>query len=480
MNMIVKNPARQTYKIHALEGSFRGVKYYMTTHSISECVDQLNIAPTEDAASFAERVQRRLDKKRAVEKIFLEYLATPGTRFFNSLVAVLTPKKGTTEYYKFEPFKDSRENKIGNVGMLEILSDIDRIVVDGQHRLQALMEADKASREPGYNKELGFGDIRVPVVYVTFDDVGGVFDEDNDVEDLSKKVAGRSRKLFVDLNKDVKKVDRNSLLVLDDSDFSAIAARFLIEHNESLERYTKWSTTGTTLADSDPFFTNIFLLDQYVEHLYAALTDIDLDNIANDYELELEEDRERALEKYFCSRSGACGLVPRNMIEEFFSEVSFFQQWKRDIKAILGDDPQIQPTTTEINIAQKRKIKDLHERHLLSTVAGQHAAFRAVLSAFEHIGSQPEENWKTSLNRLSVIHDKGILDRSYPLWSELLVRPGKKMKVTNIKESSDVISSLIRLQPNLSVIIHPDKGIGTDESEKYYHQALGTLQKALG
>ena len=480
MNTTVANPARQTYKIFALEGSFTGVRYYMTTLSISECREQLDIAPTEDAASFAERVQRRLDKKRAVEKIFGEYLNSHETRFFNSLVAVLMPKEGTTDgYYKFEPFLDSRGNAIGNVGMLEILSDIDRIVVDGQHRLQALVEADKASREPNYDKSLGFGDIRVPVVFVTFEDVGGVFDETNNTPDLSSRVAGRSRKLFVDLNKDVKKVDKNSLLVLDDSDFSAIAARFLIENNESLECYTKWSTTGTTLADSDPFFTNIFLLDLYVEHLYSVLMEVDLDSIEKNYELELDKERKEALDKYFCRKNGSCGLIPKNMIEEFFEEVSFFPEWKQEINAILGDDPQKQPTPTDTTIAQRKKIRELHQRHLLSTVAGQHAAFRAVVSAFEHFDGGPEENWKTSLSRLSAIHDEGILDRGNPLWTELLVRPVKRMKVTNIKESSDVISSLIRLQPSLSGIVDPDKGIGTNESEENYRRALGSLQRAL-
>lgn len=477
---VVSNPAKAIVSICAIEGKFTDVTYYMSTLKLSECKDQLDFAPTDEVATFTERVQRKLDKKRASELIFKKYLNKPGTRFFNSLVVVLMPKDGTEDgYYQFKPFKDEKGKSIGNVGMLEILSDIDRIVVDGQHRLHALKLADEQSRGPDYDRELGFSQIRVPVVFVTFEDIGGTFDETISDAELPRKVANKSRKLFVDLNKDVKKIDKNNLLVLDDSDLSAVAARSLIEDNESLEVYTKWSKTGSTLADADPYFTNILLLDLFAEIFFEEVMELDLEKIA-DAELELEDGRVKAIQNYFCSTSSELGLAPKNMIEDFFEKVSFFGKWKKSIREILGGDPKTQPMTTETTPQQRRSIRKLHQQQLLSTVVGQHAAFRAALDAFEHFDSEPKDDWHETLRRLSAVHDLGLFDRENLLWEELLVKAGKKLKLTAIRESSEVLSALIRLKASKSLtVVNVDRGVGTTETHKHYSIALRKLRKEL-
>ena len=473
----ISNAKEKTVNIIAVRGTFADVTYYMATLSLSECYEQLSIARTEEASTFAERVQRRLDTRRAEKRIYQSYLKRPGTRFFNSLVVVLMPKRGARRgYYRFEPYRTDDGRDVGDVGTLEILSDIDRIVIDGQHRLHALRLANEHSREPDYDKQLAFAEIRVPVVFLTFDDVGGNFDKAIDDPNLHTKVSNKSRKLFVDLNKDVKKVDKNSLLVLDDSDFSAVSARRLIEENSELERYTKWSDAGTTLADVDPYYTNIFLLDQFVEILLGdTLVEIEERGCLV---LELEEQRERAIKKIFLAPHPVYELPPRKMIEEFFERVSFFHQWKDEIRRILGDDPRIQPIVTDTNRAQKDEIRGLHKKSLLGTVAGQRAAFIGVVESFEHFDGDPESNWRLALDRLSEIHDAGILDRSNPLWLELLVKAGNTMKLNTIRPSAEVISCLIRRSDESSLgQINPAKGRGTKDTVEHYLTALTSLAK---
>ena len=297
-------------------------------------------------------------------------------------------------------------------------------------------------------------------------------------------MAGRSRKVFIDLNKDVKKVDKNSLLVLDDADFSAVAARNLIETNENLERYTKWSTTGSTLADADPYFTNIHLLDQYVEFLFQEVLEQDLQGMASKYELELETDRRKALKGHFEAVDGQTGLAPKQMIEDFFESVSFFESWKVEMVNILGDHPRIQPVETETSAAQRRLIRDLHRKHLLSTVVGQKAAFQGVVDAYDDLEGEPQEAWHEALCRLSMMHKIGLLDRGNPLWMELLVRPGKSpgktMKLTAFAGSVEVISCLIKLESSRSLrLLSPDEAVGTAETKKHYQSALKKLRSAL-
>ena len=479
----IRNISKPMISMYALKGKFGGVTYFMATLPLSEC-DQLHYAKTNQASEFSERVQRRLNQKRANE-IYENYLVKEGIRFFNSLVVVLTPKDTTkTGYYSFEAFEDESGVEIGQVGTLNILSDIDRVVVDGQHRLYALKKANEFTREPSYNSKLELHRAEVPIVFVTFDDVGGVYVPGQNVENIVNKVAEHSRKVFIDLNKNAKGVDKNSLLILDDSDFSAIAARYIIEDNENLERYTKWSEAGLTLADADPYFTNISLLHEFVD---KVLEDEDLKNEIEKCNLSVREGREKALERYFLSGIRYHdGLIPKNMINEFFEKIEFFGQWRERIRKILSDDPPPQPEPPKLNRGQRREIKTMRQRFLLATVAGQKVAFGAALEAYPHFGSEdPQENWTRALEQLSKIHTLGLLNRSKDdnLWQNLLLQAENKMKVNRISESTRILRQLMIGEPEDRIHdIHPDDDIGTANTLNHYGKALTKLRssKSLG
>ena len=473
----VKQIAKPMIEMFALEGRFGGVTYYMASLTLSECADQLHFARTNEASTFADRVQRRVNEKRA-HAMFEDYLRKPGTRFFNSLVVVLMPKKGTeTGYYRFEPFEDPSGAAIGKVGVLHVLSDIDRIVVDGQHRLYALRQANEYTRHADYEEDLGLAEIEVPVVFITFDDVDGVYDSGARVPNIRRDVSDRSRKVFIDLNKTAKPVDKNSLLILDDNDFSAIAARYLIETNPTLELYTKWSDAGSTLADADPYFTNIYLLDQYVDLLFPTE---ELDRIAEDYSLSLTDERDRAISDCFLASSGNHdGMVPRDMITDFFERIKFFNEWRGSVRSILNEDPLKQPEARKLKTSQRKEIRTLHQKHLMATVAGQRAAFKAVLQAYQHIEEEePLQAWHTALDRMSEIQRRELYGRSSDLWLEVLVRPGNRMKVNAVEAAADVLEHLIRgvSTDQTAGLIRPEDGFGTSNTMDHYEAAL----KALG
>ena len=498
METTIKRTRKPVIQIYALRGKFTGVTYFMTSMTLSEAAEQLHFASSDTAKSFDERVQRRIDEKRATKELFEQYLKQPGIRFFNSLVVVLTPKDGTqTGYFQFHPFEDPEGNSIGDVGMLEILTDIDRIVVDGQHRLHALRDADKYCRDADYNKDLHLEEIKVPVVFLTFDDLEGAGSIDKPVPDLPRSVAERSRRVFIDLNKNAKRVDKNTLLILDDHDFSAVAARYLIEQDEELELYTKWAElggSGGTLGDRDPHFTNLQLLDEYVEKIFYLDSTLQVEGyeeirnltekIEKDYTLSLAEERKEAIDKYFLQKLDLRdGLIPEQMIKGFFSEIVFFAEWKSEIRLILTGDPNKQPADTKMTTAQRKAVRELHREHLLATVAGQRTAFNAVLAAYAHFDEGSEEgNWHYALARMSKVHEHGLYSRNHMLWHDLLVRQGNRMRVNAIDQSSRILTHLVRgtdLDEVMEVMkddVNPAEGYGTDETLRNYQEALDVLR----
>lgn len=458
-----------------MKGEFDGVDYFMTTLSLSECREQLNIENTNQVKTFRERVQRTLDKDRAKE-MFEKYLKKPQLRFFNSLVAVLIPPQGKhSGYYEFESFKSG--NTELPFGMLKILTTIQRVVVDGQHRLHALKLAEEHSRELEYDDSLGLKEIKVPVLFLTFPSTGGS-GFTNNYQDIDKKVSDAARRIFVDLNKNAKKADKKTLYILDDSDFSAVTARYIIESDLDFELFARWHGNGTVLSDSDHCFTTIEILDSMVEDLLGELEE----KASQKYDLTVDEERNQAIQDYYLLSVNPAlgGLSAKEIIDAFFSKVSFFPEWKGEIRTILQGEPVLQPATTPTTLPQRKAIKDIRQAQLLATVAGQKVAFKAILRALPHQkGKTGMDSLNHVISRLNKILELGIYNRSHPLWEELLVRPGNKMKLTTESQSVTILSALLektpvaKLQPKVSS--WAEEGIGTDDTINHYASAYAQL-----
>jgi len=88
-----------------MKGDFGGISYYMTTLPIDKVADSLHFEKdlNIENASFAERVQRTLNQKRAEEEIYQKYLLNEGTRFFNSLVVTVIPDEDDKGFVTTHP-----------------------------------------------------------------------------------------------------------------------------------------------------------------------------------------------------------------------------------------------------------------------------------------------------------------------------------------------------------------------------------------
>ena len=473
--MTVINLEKPKIQLYALRGRFTDVTYFLTTMTLSECAEQLHFQNVDDVKSFSERVQRSLNENRA-KLIFTDYLKRTGPRFFNSLVVVLMPKQGiTTGFYDFEPFKDQDGDEIGGLGMLSVLIDIQRIVVDGQHRLFSLKQAERYTREPDYDEKLHLKEAQIPVVFLAFDKViePGFEKIDSDKQDLMKLTSIEARQIFLALNKNAKVVDKNSLLILDDQDFSAVATRSLIESDSELEMFCKWHSGGTTLTDSDIFFTNIHTLDWFIKHETMCISQ---DEISKNYNLPVEDERQQAIEEHFDNPTSdveLLGLSRRKIIESFFTKLEFFPYWRSQVIDLLSGEPTLQPREQELTRDQKRAIKVMRRKHLLATIVGQKATFEAIMHAFPHMECETAiAKLDEVIRRVNILYENNIMSREHPIWSEFLVRPGNKLKLTALNSSAKLLRHIIEQRPEKDMknffddLI--DDGIGTDQSLNMY------------
>ncbi len=122
----------------AITGTFGEVRYFLTTLDQSDAVENIRFAgDIQGKWGFSERVQRKLDVKRAETELF-SYLAKNGIRFFNSLVIVLLPNSDEqTEFWDFSQVL-SNGKPLEKWVNLKLYKGVSRIVIDGQHRLFSL------------------------------------------------------------------------------------------------------------------------------------------------------------------------------------------------------------------------------------------------------------------------------------------------------------------------------------------------------
>ncbi|MDF3113103.1 hypothetical protein CFB52_000025 [Burkholderia sp. AU18528] len=473
--MKIDSIPQPTTDIYAMKGEFSGVTYFMTTLSLSECREQLHVENTNEVKTFRERIQRTLDKDRAQE-ICEKYLKKHQLRFFNSLVAVLVPAKGKNKgYYEFKPF--SSDSQPLPFGILKIATSIQRVVVDGQHRLTALKYAEDYSRQLDYDETLRIRELNIPVVFLVFPETGGE-GFNNIYEDIDKKIGDNARRIFVDLNKNAKKADKKTLYILDDSDFSAVAARQLIESNTDFELFTRWHGNGTTLSDSDHCFTTIEILDFMVQNLLGELEEI----ASSRYDLTADEEREEALQKYFFkpANNSLEGLSVSQFLDAFFFEIGFFDEWKAKIREILGSDPTLQPAPQTSTLAQRRSIKELRQGSLLATVIGQKVAFKAILEAFPHFpGKTGSESLHSVLSRFNKLLESGLYDRKQSIWDEFLLRAGSKIRINAEIPSATLLRALLERTPAAAMAPRFqawfEEGVGTSNTPIAYEEALKIL-----
>ena len=351
---------------HALRGSYGKVTYFMAKTSLRDVAENLELAPQE-TLNFSERIQRVVNMKR-VEEELLPYIKMNELRFFNSLVCILLPeRKETSGFWSFEEYTDDQGNTLGGLGSLRISKDIARVVLDGQHRFEALRLYWNSVKDSSDDAEKS---IDIPLVFVVVDRLGEIGTKR---PDLRNKTIEATRNLFAVLNKTARPVDKNTLLLIDDSDICNMMTRKLLEDDVLDDLHVKWAG-GLNLNPSDPYFTVL----QVIRDIVAYYLRDSSDEIESDYGT--QEERVKALQTYYES-------TPRTEVplKEAVSEVMFggqpFKKWKALLKTQkISLSPQPKPTM--VLPQQGKCLQKCRNEELVYTVAGQKAFFRAIIDAF--------------------------------------------------------------------------------------------------
>jgi DGQHR domain-containing protein len=413
-------------------GTFTNVTYYFTALSLSEAAEGLSFEnDVLTNGSFAERMQRNINEKRAKEEIYEGYLKHDGTRFFNSLVVTFVPEKDDDE--GFLKVKELGKDFV----KLSIKKNTKKFVLDGQHRLFALKKLrEDVDLKKVNNSELK--NIKVPVVFVTFSNLNNELGNKNKIRD---EIVKESRSIFVSLNKTAKKIDKYTALITDDSDLSAVSARKILEDNYVAEIYVKWSIPNHALAQNDPYFTTLNFLNDCFEICESNFNDLeDSEKI-----LLSNEEREKIIaEKYF-DFVEELGFAPSILIKDFFIKLDFFNNWKNTLSYLkLPKQPELLVLTME----DKRVIKELRQDNILATIAGQKALFTAIVDVYNFMGKNTKEKNELLFKRINELERLDFFKRNNEIWKLILVRNDKNksmiFKVSNISYAAKLISLIIR------------------------------------
>ena len=281
-----------TKSLSFLWGSFDSdswrLPYLMTTLSFAEAADYLNVAqeiPGEDEADWTidELYQREIDWVR-VKGDLVRYLRSDDAKFLNALTVVIMPQKKNspalntvfadniawkapanlaydcpTEYV-LGPIKFGfHGNALDSNGALNphetgVVSGIfswnkDEVVavaIDGQHRLAAIKEIRK---NPPQDSDVMKS--RVPVLFLIFDPKFGFVTPAVNSDDI-----GILRRVFIDLNRHAKKVERARQILLDDRDPHSLCVRPLL---------AKTLVAGKGGLDLNPPLLPLSLVDWHTE-----------------------------------------------------------------------------------------------------------------------------------------------------------------------------------------------------------------------
>ena len=391
---------------------------------------------------FSERIQRKLDRDRAIKEIYEKYLLHQGTRFFNSLVVSIYPNDSDCGFYEV----DALSEDIPNLKMLKIKNDTKKVVVDGQHRLLALSQARKdiIDNDEKVKDREDIKNIKVPVVFVVFENINATLA--NKREPVKSEIIKETRQIFTALNKTAKKIDKNSALIIDDSDFSAVAARELLEENCINESYVKWSLPTMTLNQSDPFFTTLSVIDDMIEMCVN-----DIDKKLDEEDLSIDSKKDELLNKYFRNYVKKIYASPKLLVQNFFNEILFFKEWQAELETKLQYKVQQQPIENlVIEPAIKKSIGELRDKSILAQVAGQKALFGAILLSISNLGMTPDEMMTEVLKRINALYKLKIFNKNKDVWNKVIVdKTSKNTKMIprnqNVNFAKEMLSSILLL-----------------------------------
>ncbi|HEY9671713.1 MAG TPA: DNA sulfur modification protein DndB [Waterburya sp.] len=455
--MELDDQSPETIEYKAISGTFGDVRYFITTLDQSDAVENLQFADDiQKGWSFSERVQRKLDENRANTEIF-SYLAQGGIRFFNSIVVVLLPN--SNDQREFWDFSEVRsQGKIVEKWVnLKLYKNVARIVIDGQHRLLSLKRYWKAhtGKEPLSPQQIqeNFScseTFDIPVVYLVFGNLGRVGHADSS-ETVRDEIIKSTRNIFTVINKTAKSIDKQTQLLLDDSKISALIPRKLLEERVLEERFIRWSSTSTSLTQSEPYLTTLDLVSQCTIEL---LKDYQKEALKKSFNSLTE--RNIALETYYESHPRLPEIGTKALLKWFFTELQPFKDWVLQINHV-GINIPIQPDQPQLNSNQKASIKKLRDTSILYTIFGQKILFSAVSRFLLRI--RTEYRIPAILDAISLsitkMDEADFFRRNQSHWAYVLVQPNAKLNMITKGSGSERCIELIRM-----ILFESSEGVG--------------------
>lgn len=350
---------------HVLHGRFDRVHYFAASIDLQDAAENLMLFPQE-SLGFQERIQRVLNEGR-VENELLPYLKTDPLRFFSSIVCVIVPRNDSQMgYWDFEPYQSESGNPL-NIGQLKVRKDVFRVVLDGQHRFRALQLFWTEQKQQLLKRAQK---IDVPLLFITIDGIGKVGDA---AQTPKTKTIECVRRIFSVINKTAKNVDKNTLLLIDDSDLTNVIARRLIEADIVREEFVKWAGSDS-LRDDDPFFTTIQNVRDIVRTLLGEFSQ------AIRHVEDTVEQQKALLRDYF--EQPKIGPAPLSqVIKTIFDTFEPLERWK-ELMSKAGVGPIQQPQKVTLTKRQIAMIAKARKTDLAYTVAGQKALLRSIASTY--------------------------------------------------------------------------------------------------
>ena len=445
-----------------MKGEFGGVSYYMTTLPLDKVADSLHFEKDLNIvnATFAERIQRTLNQKRAEEEIYKKYLLNKGTRFFNSLVVSVIPDEEDKGFFK-------EDCKGANIYELKLKQNVKKVVVDGQHRLYALRKLREDIIAGLYTDREDLKKLQVPIIFVIFEKIDCNIENCNPIKEA---IIQETRRVFTALNKTAKKIDKYTTLILDDSDFSAIVARKLLEDNIVNELYVKWAYSSTSLNQGDIYFTTLNILNDMIEY-YLNFVEKNLD----DEDLSTQENSSKLIQEYFENVVDELGVSPKELIRRFF-EISFFQKWIEKLKD-HNINIEKQPNETKLNKDQKEIIKKMRDKNILAQVVGQKALFGAIVDSLSYMGEKPSEKLNEVYKRVEKLLRIGVFKKSNDLWKGILVGEDKKGKMITRQQNIDFAKEILVLLLTYDKYNENELNSQIDELNKLLADKLGIVNR---
>ena len=257
--------------IPAIRSRMGSRDYYIAKMSAAELAGQVSIASElEDwkTQTLEDVYQRELNKKR-VEQEIAPYLATTADRFFGSII-ILIRDRNAISFEDVLQFSDNLlaayRNHAHDIGFLTIGSKQGGLVaLDGQHRLAALRHVVQGDTDGPFRDA------------VSNDEIAVIFIDDTDI--------AKARELFTMLNRSARKVSKKDVLIMSESNGSAIVARRLtssqVMNPRSLMEHplVKWG--ANTIGQRDTEFTTLNALAELAT-IVAEFMKVKFDEDEND------------------------------------------------------------------------------------------------------------------------------------------------------------------------------------------------------